>query len=198
MPLQAGLGRRGALDTSVVRVPFSERVLALSFREGRPAVKRSALTVVTLLFCVLAACSPALPPTQAPAGGSAGSTPPAGAATAASARTGVPAGSEIVLGMFAPLTGPLAATGVPARDGFQVWVDEVNAAGGISGRRVRLIAYDDANSPQEAVAATRRLIDQDGVFALVCGSNSGATLATLDLVRSAGVPFVTCISAHRD
>jgi branched-chain amino acid transport system substrate-binding protein len=100
--------------------------------------------------------------------------------------------------MFAPLTGPIAPTGVPARDGVQVWVNEVNAAGGIHGRRIRFVAYDDANSPQEAASAVRRLIDQDRVFALICGSSSGPTLATLELIRNEQVPFVTCISAHRD
>jgi branched-chain amino acid transport system substrate-binding protein len=107
-------------------------------------------------------------------------------------------GPTISLGMFVPLTGPLAAIGIPARDGVKVWIEETNAAGGIHGRKLELIAYDDANNPQEAVAAVRRLVDHDRVFALICGSASGSTLATLELVRAARVPFVTCITAHRD
>ena len=178
-------------------------------------MRRPLLLLAILVGAALAGCGPAPQGAPGPAGGQpaaggsgaaapagaasgAGGAAPAGAASGGGAGSTVPAGGEIVLGMYAPLTGPLAATGVPARDGFQVWVDETNAAGGIGGRKIRLTAYDDANSPQEAVAATRRLIDQDQVFALVCGSNSGSTLATLDLVRSARVPFVTCISAHRD
>jgi branched-chain amino acid transport system substrate-binding protein len=107
-------------------------------------------------------------------------------------------GEVIKLGMFAPLTGPLAATGVPARDGLQTWVDEVNASGGINGHQLELIAYDDQNNPQQAVSAARRLIEQDKVFAIMCGSNSGSTLAALPVITQAKVPFVTCISAHRD
>lgn len=106
--------------------------------------------------------------------------------------------SEIVLGMFASMTGPLAPTGTAARDGLNVWAAEVNSRGGIHGRRVRVIAYDDAGSPSEAVAAVRRLIFQDRVFALVCGSGSGPTLAAMDLIRETGAPFVSCISAHRN
>jgi ABC-type branched-subunit amino acid transport system substrate-binding protein len=63
---------------------------------------------------------------------------------------------------------------------------------------VRLIAYDDAGSPTEAVAAVRRLTSQDRVFALVCGSASGPTLAAMDLIREAGAPFVSCVTAHRN
>ena len=105
---------------------------------------------------------------------------------------------EILLGMYSSLTGPLASTGTPALEGLQTWVEDVNARGGIGGRQVRLIDYDDAGSPEEAVAAARRLIEQDQVFALVCGSGSSPTLATLDLVDESGIPFVSCISAHRD
>jgi branched-chain amino acid transport system substrate-binding protein len=106
--------------------------------------------------------------------------------------------AEITLGMFASMTGPLAPTGTAARDGLNVWAAEVNARGGIHGRRVRILAYDDAGSPAEAVAAVRRLVFQDQVFALVCGSGSAPTLAAMDLIRQTGVPFVSCISAHRN
>lgn len=105
---------------------------------------------------------------------------------------------EILLGMYSSLTGPLASTGTPASEGLQTWVEDVNARGGIAGRQVRLIVYDDAGSPEEAVSAARRLIEQEQVFALVCGSGSSPTLATLDLVDESGIPFVSCVSAHRD
>lgn len=106
--------------------------------------------------------------------------------------------NEVVLGMFASMTGPLAPTGTAARDGLNVWAAEVNAKGGIQGRRVRVIAYDDAGSPSESMTAVRRLLSQDNVFALVCGSGSSPTLAAMDLIRQTSVPFVSCISAHRD
>ena len=74
---------------------------------------------------------------------------------------------EIVLGMWAPFTGVLSPSGVASRDGLRVWAAEVNAKGGIHGRRVRMVFYDDAASPPEAVAAVRRLLTQDRVFALL-------------------------------
>src|SRR5205814_600753 len=74
---------------------------------------------------------------------------------------------------------------------------EVNAAGGVHGRKIRLIAYDDAGSPQESLSAVRRLISQDKVFALVAGSISGSTLPALPLITAAKVPFVSSMSTNR-
>jgi branched-chain amino acid transport system substrate-binding protein len=105
--------------------------------------------------------------------------------------------AEILLGMWTPLTGPVALLGTSERDAFQLWVSQVNEAGGVQGRKVRLIVYDDAGSPQEALAAVRRLINQDKVFMLVAGSVSGATLPVIPLVNGAKIPFLASISSNR-
>jgi branched-chain amino acid transport system substrate-binding protein len=105
---------------------------------------------------------------------------------------------EIVLGMWAPFTGVLSPSGVASRDGLRVWSEEVNAKGGILGRRVRMVFYDDAASPPEAVAAVRRLLTQDRVFALVCGSGGGRDIAPMDIIRETRVPFVSCITADKN
>ena len=97
--------------------------------------------------------------------------------------------TEVLLGMWSPLTGPTALLGTSERDALQIWVSQVNEAGGVNGRKVRLIVYDDAGSPQEALASVRRLIDQDRVFALVAGSISGSTLPVVPLITRAKVPF---------
>src|SRR6266704_2100574 len=98
--------------------------------------------------------------------------------------------SEIVLGMWTCLTGPTALLGTSARDGVQIWVNEINEAGGIHGRKLRLVVYDDGGSPQEALAAVRRLVDQDKVFMLMAGSTSGATLPVIPLINRAKIPFM--------
>lgn len=105
--------------------------------------------------------------------------------------------TEIRLGMWSPLTGPTALLGTSERDALQIWLSAVNEAGGIHGRKLRLIVYDDGGSPQEALAAVRRLIDQDQVFALVAGSISGATLPVVPLINRARIPFVASISSNR-
>jgi branched-chain amino acid transport system substrate-binding protein len=106
--------------------------------------------------------------------------------------------TEILIGMFSPLTGPQALIGTSERDGIELGMEEINKAGGIKGRKLRLIAYDDGASPQEALAAVRRLIDQDQVFALIAGSNSGATLAAMPLINRQRIPFIVSISSHRN
>lgn len=120
----------------------------------------------------------------------------AGSAPGLAADPGV-TDAEVVLGMWSPLTGPVALLGTSERDALQIWLGEVNAAGGIHGRKVRLVVYDDGGSPQEALAAARRLINQDKVFALVAGSVSGATLPVIPLVNGAKIPFVASISSNR-
>lgn len=117
-------------------------------------------------------------------------------ATGAMAEPGVSA-TEIKLGMWSPLTGPIALLGVSERDAIEIAIGEVNAAGGINGRTLKLIVYDDAGSPQEAMTSVRRLIDQDGVFALIAGSTSGSTLPVLPLISRGKVPFVSSISSNR-
>jgi len=105
--------------------------------------------------------------------------------------------SEIVLGIWTPLTGPVALLGTSERDALQIWANQVNEAGGIHGRKIRLVVYDDGGSPQEALAAVRRLIDQDRVFALVAGSTSGSTLPVIPLINRAKIPFIASISSNR-
>lgn len=104
---------------------------------------------------------------------------------------------SIKLGVWTPLSGFLASVGLPVADGLRAWAAEVNAAGGVDGRMIDLIVYDDAGSPDEAGTAVRRLVEQDQVFALVCGSTTGATLPVLDYIGESGVPFVACITSHR-
>ncbi len=106
--------------------------------------------------------------------------------------------TEILIGMASPLTGPQALVGTSERDAIEIGIDEINKKGGIKGRKLRLIAYDDAGSPQEALAAVRRLVDQDAVFALIAGSSSGATLATMPIINRARVPFIASIISHRN
>src|SRR5215471_2197868 len=103
---------------------------------------------------------------------------------------------EVRIGMWAPLSGPVALLGQSARDGVRLWVKEINDKGGIHGRKINFISYDDAASPQEAQAAVRRLIDQDQVFMLISGSVSGSTLPVRQVITREKVPFVSSISSN--
>lgn len=104
--------------------------------------------------------------------------------------------TEIRIGMWTPLSGPLSLLGTSARDAVKIWSDGINARGGIHGRKIKFIAYDDAGSPQEAQTAVRRLLTQDDVFMLLGGSVSGSTLPVRQVIDRAKVPFVASISSN--
>ena len=70
-------------------------------------------------------------------------------AAAGRAETGV-SDTEIRIGMWTPLSGPVALLGQSARDAVRLWAKEVNDRGGVHGRKINFIFYDDAGSPQEA------------------------------------------------
>jgi branched-chain amino acid transport system substrate-binding protein len=104
--------------------------------------------------------------------------------------------TEVKIGMWTPLSGPVSLLGQSARDGVRVWAKEINDRGGIHGRKINLIVYDDAASPQEAQTAIRRLLNQDEVFMLIAGSVSGSTLPVRQIITRDKVPFVSSISSN--
>ena len=82
---------------------------------------------------------------------------------------------EILIGGFGPITGPAAYIGLGGRDGLAMAIKEINAAGGVNGRKFRLIFEDDGHSPTRALGAVKKLIDQDKVFMIFCAAGSNAT-----------------------
>jgi branched-chain amino acid transport system substrate-binding protein len=91
--------------------------------------------------------------------------------------------TEILIGGFGPTTGPAAYIGLGGRDGLSLAVKEINASGGINGRKVRVIFEDDGHSPTKALASVKKLIDQDKVFMIFCAAGSNATVGTIDYVK---------------
>ncbi len=111
-------------------------------------------------------------------------------AAPAAAQTGVSDG-EIVLGCSNSFSGPLAFTGEQAtKFGVDLYFKVVNDAGGIHGRRVRTVYYDDGYKPQDAVANTRKLVEQDGVFAVIAPQGTPPVVATLEYLEENKVPLL--------
>jgi branched-chain amino acid transport system substrate-binding protein len=116
-------------------------------------------------------------------------SPPAGG------EPGVTAES-IKIGAFGPITGPAAYIGLGGRDGANLAIKELNASGGINGRKIELIFEDDGHSPAKALGAVKKLIDQDGVFAIFCVAGSNGTTGVIDFVKANGrVMYVSFASA---
>lgn len=114
-------------------------------------------------------------------------------AGSAHAQQGVTA-TEILLGEVEPLTGPPALLGIAYNVGTKVAIAEANAAGGVDGRKLRLIVEDDGYVSARTIQALRKLLDVDKVFALTSLSGSGAGIAALPVVEKAGIPTMASIA----
>ncbi|MBL8344932.1 MAG: ABC transporter substrate-binding protein, partial [Rubrivivax sp.] len=106
---------------------------------------------------------------------------------AAAARAGGVTDAEIVIGSHLDLSGPTAAGMPMLRNAMQLRIDEANAAGGVHGRKLRLVVEDNGSQPQQAVRAVSKLIKSDDVFALLNGFGSGPNAATVKAAADAGV-----------
>ena len=95
--------------------------------------------------------------------------------------------TEILIGDVMPLTGPPALGGIAHNIGVRVTVSEVNAAGGINGRRVRLITEDDGYVNTRTIQAVRKLATVDKVFGITTVSGANQGLAALPVIEQTGV-----------
>ncbi len=108
----------------------------------------------------------------------------------------VAAEETIKIGFFSPLTGFAAADGHAALTGAQIAVDFINAAGGIDGKMIELIYYDDAVKADQASAIARKLIEQHHVVIAISGSYSTPTRAAAKIFQEAGVPMISAYAIH--
>ena len=104
----------------------------------------------------------------------------------------------IKVGFNVPLTGFAAADGKSARIGAELAVEQVNAAGGINGKNIELVIYDDQASPKESAPLAAKLITQDEVVAGISGSYSGATRAAATIYQENGTPYISAYAVHPD
>lgn len=102
--------------------------------------------------------------------------------------------TEVVLGTYLDFSGPLATWGAGLRTGMEMAVDDANAAGGIHGRKVRLLIEDSGYDPKKAVLATQKLLTRDQVFAMVGSLGTVTGAATMPLVLKRGLPHLFPVS----
>ena len=102
--------------------------------------------------------------------------------------------NEILIGALGQLNGPFAFIGVPGRDNMQMTIDKLNAAGGINGRKLKLL-FEQASTPAESVAAAKKLVEDDKVFVLVIATGSTGAAAAADYVRAAKIPTYNTVGA---
>ncbi|HEX6528346.1 MAG TPA: ABC transporter substrate-binding protein, partial [Burkholderiales bacterium] len=116
--------------------------------------------------------------------------------TAVALACALPAAAQpIKIGAFLSVTGPAAFLGDPEQKTLELYVEKLNAGGGLLGRKLELVAYDSAGDAEKARGFVKRLIEQDKVDVLVGGSTTGETMAAVPLAESAGVPFISLAGA---
>jgi branched-chain amino acid transport system substrate-binding protein len=114
-----------------------------------------------------------------------------GVALTVSALTGMTAANaeDIKLGVIAGMSGPGTSYGIGIRQGAEMAVKEINAAGGIKGRNISLVVVDDASNPAQSVTAMQRLVS-DKVDMIVGGWGSSQVLANMEVAERAGIPYI--------
>jgi ABC-type branched-subunit amino acid transport system substrate-binding protein len=95
--------------------------------------------------------------------------------------------SEIVIGTHQDLSGPIKVWGVPVSNGMKMAVEEVNTAGGINGRKLRMILEDNGYDPKKAVLASQKMVERDKIFSMIGPMGSPTVLAAQDVLFDAGV-----------
>jgi branched-chain amino acid transport system substrate-binding protein len=103
--------------------------------------------------------------------------------------------AEPCIGASLELTGPLAHTGLQIRMGAEVAIDEINAAGGVLGQKLKWVAYDDQGEPSRAVDNGRRIGEKDNCIVMIGGFRSPNAIALREPISDMGLPWVGVISA---
>jgi branched-chain amino acid transport system substrate-binding protein len=122
----------------------------------------------------------------------------AAAATLAISLTGAPASAQMAEPCIAgswELTGPLAHTGAAIRMGIEAAVDEINEGGGVLGKKLRVVAYDDQGEPSRAVDNARRIGERDNCIIMIGGYRTPNALAIRTVLNEMGQPWMGVISA---
>ncbi|MFN2385455.1 MAG: ABC transporter substrate-binding protein [Thermoanaerobaculia bacterium] len=105
-------------------------------------------------------------------------------------------GDEIVVGEYGSLTGTTATFGQSTDNGIKMAFDEINAAGGVLGKKLRVIVEDDRSQPEEAATAVTKLINQNRVVAVLGEVSSSRSLAAAPICQAAKIPMISPSSTN--
>ncbi|CAM3748770.1 ABC transporter substrate-binding protein [Polaromonas hydrogenivorans] len=105
------------------------------------------------------------------------------------------AADPIKIGSILSVTGPAAFLGDPELKTLQLYVEELNKKGGVLGRQLQLVHYDDGSDANKANGFAKRLIDDDKVDILIGGTTTGSTMSVVPLAEKANIPFISLAGA---
>lgn len=115
------------------------------------------------------------------------------------AGCGASKGDDVIkLGVLAPLTGDVAVYGIAVNNAVKLYVEEVNAAGGIAGKQVEITVYDEKGDATEAVTAYNKLVTSDEVHAIIGSVTSTPSIAVAQASVEDNIPILTPTGTHQD
>ena len=100
--------------------------------------------------------------------------------------------AQVRLGAVLSVTGPASFLGDPEKKTLEMYVDDINAKGGVNGQKLQLIVYDDGADANAARTFATRLVEEDKVVAMVGGTTTGATLAMIPVFEEAQIGRASC------
>ena len=106
--------------------------------------------------------------------------------------------TEIVIGTEQDLSGPIVAFSKQLKNGMEMRVEEINAAGGIHGRKLKLLVEDHGYDPKKAVLATQKLVQKDKIFAMVGLIGTPTAMAAMPILFAKNIPNLFPITAARE
>lgn len=106
--------------------------------------------------------------------------------------------NEIVIGTMQDLSGPIVAFSKQLKNGMEMRVEEINAAGGIHGRKLRLVMEDHGYDPKKAVLATQKLVQKDRIFAMVGTIGTPTALPSMPILFEKNIPHLFPLTAARE
>ena len=106
--------------------------------------------------------------------------------------------AQVKIGAVLSVTGPASFLGDPEKKTLEMYVDEINAKGGVNGKKIELVVYDDGGDANKARTFATRLVEEDKVVAMVGGITTGATMAMIPVFEEAQMPFISLAGAVAD
>ncbi len=108
---------------------------------------------------------------------------------------GQQASAQIKIGAVLSVTGPASFLGDPEKRTLEIYVDEINAKGGVNGQKLQLVVYDDGGKADDARTFATRLVEEDKVVAVIGPSTTGSTLAIMPVFEDAHIPLISLAGA---
>ena len=113
----------------------------------------------------------------------------------AAALSAAPVLAQVKIGAVLSASGPASFLGDPEKKTLDIYVQDINAKGGINGQKLQLVVYDDGGDANAARTFATRLVDEDKVVAMIGGTTTGTTMAMIPVFEEAQIPFISLAGA---